>query len=81
MPVLSAFAEGYDMATYVWGLVLAGIVCLTTILLSTYGKGMAKMSSIVIALATGYVLSLIVKTGIAPASLMNTEAIAQHAWF
>ena len=40
-----------------------------------------KMSSIVIALAGGYILTLIVvKTGLAPAGLMNTAALAQHGW-
>lgn len=79
---LLPFAEGYDMATYIWAWVIAGVVCLTAIILSSYGKGMVKMSSIVIALVAGYLLTLIVtKTGIAPAALMDTGKIAQHAWF
>ena len=48
------------------------LVCLTAVILSSYGKGMVKMSSIVIALAAGYVLTLILtKTGLAPAALMD----------
>lgn len=39
------------------------------------------MASIVIALGTGYVLSLIVTaTGLAAAKLMNLNALSQHAW-
>jgi len=39
------------------------------------------MSSIVIALVSGYVLTLILtKTGIAPASLMDTSVIAGYGW-
>lgn len=79
---LLPFAEGYDMTQYVWAWVIAGIVCLTAIILSSYGKGMAKMSSIVISLAIGYIFTLIVtKIGIAPAGLMSTSSLASHAWF
>ncbi len=47
-------------------------ICLLAIILSSYGKGMVKMSSIVIALASGYILTLVlVKTGLAPDMLMN----------
>ena len=78
---ISPFAEGYDMRTYVWAWVLAAVVCLTAVVLSSCGRGMVKMSSIVIALVGGYVLSLIVtKTGLAPASLMNTGIIADYGW-
>ena len=39
------------------------------------------MASIAIALGTGYVVTLIVTaTGIAPAGLMNLNAISQHGW-
>ena len=56
---------------YYWSWGIALFVCLTAIILSSYGKGMVKMSSIVIALAAGYVVTLIlVKTGLAPDSLM-----------
>ena len=62
---LPIFGEGYDMPTYVWAWVLAAAVCLTAVVLSSCCKGMVKMSSIVIALVGGYVLSLIVtKTGL-----------------
>lgn len=78
---VTPFGEGFDMPTYIWGWVLAAVVCLTAIILSSYGKGMVKMSSIVIALATGYVLTLILtQTGLAPASLMNTAALQSHEW-
>lgn len=66
---------------YYWSWGIALFVCLTAIILSSYGKGMVKMSSIVIALAAGYVVTLIlVKTGLAPDSLMNLGAISQHNW-
>lgn len=75
------FGEGFDMPTYIWAWVLAAVVCLTAVVLSSYGKGMVKMSSIVIALVTGYVLTLIVtQTGLAPAGLMNTGALNNHNW-
>ena len=73
--------KGYDMTTYVWAWVIAGITALVAIILSSYGKGMVKMSSIFLALVTGYVITLIFTlTGLAPASLMNTGAIAAHDW-
>ena len=79
---LTPFNEGYDIPTYVWAWIIAGIVALTAIVLSSYGKGMFKMSSIFIALVAGYVLTLILtKTGIAPASLMDTSSIASFDWF
>lgn len=77
-------SNGVELFTpaYYWSWALAGLVCLTAIVLSSYGKGMVKMSSIVIALGVGYVVTLIaVKTGLAPAELMKTGAIASHDWF
>ncbi len=69
-------------AGYYWSWGIALFVCLLAICLSSYGKGMVKMSSIVIALASGYILTLIVvKTGLAPAALMNTGALAEHSFF
>ena len=66
---LALFAEGFDMPTYVWAWVIAGLVCLTAVFLSSCGKGMVKMSSIVIALTGGYLFTLLVtKTGLAPAA-------------
>ena len=42
---------------------------------------MVKMSSIVIALAAGYLLTLVlVKTGAAPETLMNLQAVSSHNW-
>lgn len=80
--------SGFDMnaaasftPAYFWSWGIALFVCLLAIILSSYGKGMVKMSSIVIALASGYLLTLIlVKTGVAPASLMNLDAIGQRDW-
>lgn len=75
--------NGFEMfsAGYIWSWVIALIVCLTAVCLSSYGKGMVKMSSIVIALASGYLLTFVcVKTGLAPAGLMNTGAVAAHKW-
>ncbi len=78
---LAIFGEGYDMSAYVWAWVLAGVVCLLAVVLSSCGKGMVKMSSIVIALVSGYVLTLIVtKTGLAPAALMDTSVIGSYGW-
>ncbi len=78
---LAVFGEGYDMPTYVWAWVIAGIVCLLAVFLSSCGRGMVKMSSIVIALVTGYLVTLILtKTGIAPAALMDTGVIAGYGW-
>lgn len=68
-------------AGYYWSWGLALLTCLTAVLLSSYGKGMFKMASIVIALGVGYVTSLIVTaTGIAPAELMNLSAFSAHGW-
>lgn len=79
---LTMYGEGYSMPGYVWAWILAAITCLTAILLSSYGKGLLKQSSIVIALLTGYVLTLVVtQTGLAPDFLMNTGAIAARDWF
>lgn len=73
--------ELYSPAYY-WSWGIAIVVCVTAIVLSSYGKGMIKMSSIVISLGVGYLLTLVlVKTGAAPAELMNLSAMAQHEWF
>ena len=78
---LALFAEGFDMPTYVWAWVIAGLVCLTAVFLSSCGQGMVKMSSIVIALTGGYLFTLLVtKTGLAPAALMDTSVIADYGW-
>ena len=62
---------------YYWSWGIALFVCLVAVILSSYGKGFVKMSSIVIALASGYVLTLILtKTGLAPVSLMDFETLA-----
>lgn len=76
--------NGVEMFTpaYYWSWGIALLVCLLAIILSSYGKGMVKMSSIVIALAGGYILTLILtQTGLAPDSLMNFSGLADHAWF
>ena len=68
-------------AEYYWGWGAAVLVCITAIILSSYGKGMLKQSSIVIALGVGYVFMLIMtQTGLAPAGLMNFSAISTHGW-
>lgn len=78
---ISPFAEGYDMQFYIWSWIIAAIVCLTAVILSSFGKGMVKMSSIVISLAGGYILTLIlVKTGLAPTGLLDTSVIASYDW-
>ena len=64
---------------YIWSWVIAAIVCLLAIILSSYGKGMVKMSSIVIALAGGYLFTLlVVELGWAPKELMNFSALAEQ---
>lgn len=69
----------YNMQIYIWSWVIAVGVLLLAVLLSSYGKGMVKMSSIVIALATGYIVTLVLtKTGIAPVELMNFEGLAEQ---
>lgn len=71
--------NGVEMFTpaYYWSWGIALFVCLLAVVLSSYGKGMVKMSSIVIALAGGYILTLILtKTGLAPDSLMNFSGLA-----
>ena len=50
-------------AQYYWSWGIAIFVCLLAIILSSYGKGMVKMSSIVIALASGYILTFQVPAG------------------
>lgn len=78
---IAPFAEGYDMPLYIWSWIIAGLVCLTAIILSSFGKGMVKMSSIVISLAGGYLLTLLLtKTGIAPTALLDTSIIAGYDW-
>ena len=74
--------EGSFNPAYYWSWGIALFVCLLAIILSSYGKGMVKMSSIVIALASGYLLTILVtKTGLAPAALMDLDKIGQHQWF
>lgn len=71
------FSGGYYWS---WGIAL--FVCILAIVLSSYGKGMVKMSSIFISLVSGYLLVLIVtKLGWAPAELMNLGAVSQKSWF
>lgn len=78
---LPLFGEGYDMNLYIWSWVIAALVCLTAILLSSYGKGVAKMSSIFFALVGGYLLTFVlVKAGIANPGLINTALIAEYNW-
>lgn len=61
------FSTGYFWS---WGIAL--FVCLLAIVLSSYGKGMVKMSSIVIALGAGYLLTLLATlTHLAPEGLMS----------
>ncbi len=74
--------NGFEMfsAGYAWSWVLALITCVSAIVLSSYGKGMVKQSSIFLSLVIGYVLALILTvTGIAPEGLMNLGSIANHS--
>lgn len=75
--------SGFNMFSpgYYWSWGIALFVCLTAILLSCYGKGMLKLSSIVIALGAGYLVTLLVTaTGIAPEGLMNLQSIGARGW-
>lgn len=66
-------------AAYYWNWGIAAFVLIIAIVFSCYGKGMAKQSSIVIALASGYILTLIVtQIGIAPASLMSFGGVTEE---
>ena len=70
------FTPGYYWS---WGIAL--FVCLLAIILSSYGKGMLKMSSIVISLVSGYLVTLIaVETGLAPEGLTDFAKVSAHSW-
>ena len=70
------FTPGYYWS---WGIAL--FVCLLAIILSSYGKGMLKMSSIVISLVSGYLVTLIaVETGLAPEGLTDLAKVSAHSW-
>lgn len=73
--------NGFEMFSsgYVWSWCLALFVCVLTIVLSSYGKGMVKMASIFISLVIGYVVTLIfVKAGVAPQGLMDFSGLAEQ---
>ncbi len=79
--IIDMFSAGYNMPLYIWSWVIAGLVCLLAVILSSYGKGMLKMASVVISLVFGYIFTLVVvKAGWAPEALMNLGAIANHNW-
>ena len=66
---------------YYWSWGIALFVCLLAIILSSYGKGMLKMSSIVISLVSGYLVTLIaVETGLAPEGLTDFAKVSAHSW-
>ena len=68
-------------AGYYWSWGIALFVCLLAICLSSYGKGMLKMSSIVISLVSGYLVTLIaVETGLAPEGLTDFAKVSAHSW-
>ncbi|MGM9611043.1 MAG: uracil-xanthine permease family protein [Candidatus Woodwardiibium sp.] len=70
------FTPGYYWS---WGIAL--FVCLLAIILSSYGKGMLKMSSIVISLVSGYLVTLIaVETGLAPEGLTDFAKVSARSW-
>ena len=75
--------NGFELFSggYYWSWGIALFTCLLAVFLSSYGKGMVKMASIVIALVSGYIITLIaVKTGMAPEGLMNLSSIGQRSW-
>lgn len=62
-----------------WGIAI--FVCLAGGRPVQLWEGMVKMSSIVIALASGYILTLILtKTGLAPAAMMDFSGMAEAKW-
>ena len=70
------FTPGYYWS---WGIAL--FVCLLAIILSSYGKWMLKMSSIVISLVSGYLVTLIaVETGLAPEGLTDFAKVSARSW-
>lgn len=70
------FTPGYYWS---WGIAL--FVCLLAIILSSYGKEMLKMSSIVISLVSGYLVTLIaVETGLAPEGLTDFAKVSARSW-
>lgn len=75
--------NGFELFTagYYWSWGIALFVCLVAIVLSCYGRGMVKMASIVIALASGYIVTLaVIKFGWAPEGLMHLGAMAERSW-
>ncbi|MBR2593842.1 MAG: uracil permease [Firmicutes bacterium] len=71
--------NGFELYSsgYVWCWCIALFVLILAMYLSAYGKGMAKMISIFIALVSGYAVTFIfVKTGLAPQGLMDFEGLA-----
>lgn len=82
--IQDASITGFENFTagYYWNWGIALVVCILAVVLSSYGKGMVKMSSIFIALVAGYLgVLLLTKTGLAPEGIMNTASIADYKWF
>ena len=70
------FTPGYYWS---WGSAL--FVGLLPVVVSSYGKGMLKMSSIVISLVSGYLVTLIaVETGLAPEGLTDFAKVSARSW-
>ena len=66
---------------YYWSWLIGGAVCVLTVILSSYGKGALKQTSIVICLAVGYLVTFILTaTGVAPAELLDMSKVAAHEW-
>ena len=67
---LAAFIPTYALvggAYSLWGILVAGVTALTTILCMNYGKGLVKTMPFLIGLLVGYALSFILTvTGVAP---------------
>lgn len=62
--------------------VIAAVVLLIAIVITSYCKGLLKLSGIIIALVTGYVLSIIlVTTGVRGTDLMDFSLVTQKNWF
>ena len=74
--------EGASSKTVIINWIVAAFVCLLAIVVSCYGKGMLKLSSIILALVSGYVIMFIlVKAGIAEPSVMDFAHVASKDFF
>ena len=80
----SEYAANVPVTNFDLGMhwIIAAVVLIIAVVITSYAKGLLKLSGIIIALATGYVLSLIlVLTGVANPMLMNLDVFSTAPWF